>query len=89
MTRTIFCIKLNEKAEGLSTPPFPGSLGEKIYTQVSKKAWEKWLDQQTILINEYRLSMVDPKARQFLLDEMQTFLFGDKSEKQSDTATND
>lgn len=81
MTKSIFCIKLNQEAEGLTTPPFPGALGEKIFNQVSKQAWKMWLDHQTMLINEYRLSLLDAKARTFLKEEMQKFFFGEGSDK--------
>lgn len=64
--------------EGLDFPPFPGELGKKVFENVSKEAWKQWLGQQTILINEYRLSSLDPKARSFLQEEMQKFLFGDE-----------
>ena len=39
-----------------------------------------WLRQQTILINEYRLNPLDPKARTFLKEQMQAFFFGDGGE---------
>lgn len=78
MSRTVNCAKLGETLEGLDFKPFPGALGEKVYEQVSKEAWKQWLAQQTILINEYRLSSLDPKAQSFLKDEMQKFLFGDE-----------
>jgi len=81
MARQIQCIKLNQEAEGLNSPPFPGPLGEKIFNQVSKEAWKMWLTHQTMLINEYRLSLMDPKARQFLQEEMQKYFFGEGSEK--------
>ena len=74
----IECVKLGEKSEGLDFPPFPGELGQKIFDNVSKEAWKQWLNQQTILINEYRLSSLDPKARTFLQEEMQKFLFDDE-----------
>ncbi len=77
MSRTIFCQKLQQEAEGLDSPPYPGELGEKIYNAISKQAWQQWLDMQTMLINEYRLSMIDPKAREFLLEQMDKFLFGE------------
>lgn len=77
----IHCCKLNQEAEGLASAPFPGSLGAKIFEQVSKQAWQMWLSQQTMLINEYRLSMVDPKSREFLLREMENFFFGEGSTK--------
>ena len=81
MTRLIDCTKLKKQADGLDRPPYPGELGEKIYAQISKEAWQLWLNHQTMLINEYRLSMIDPKARDFLRQEMEKFLFGTGSEK--------
>ena len=77
MTNTIHCIKLNQPAEQLDAPPFPGELGQRIYANVSKEAWKMWLGQQTILINEYRLSLIDPNARKFLQEELEKFFFTD------------
>ncbi len=77
MSRTVSCIKLNQEAEGLDFPPYPGDLGKKVYENVSKQAWQMWLNHQTMLINEYRLSMADVEARKFLLVEMEKFFFGD------------
>ena len=79
MARTVNCVKLGMEAEGLDFPPYPGELGEKIYENVSKDGWQMWLRQQTMLINEYRLSGIDPKAREFLEQEMEKFLFGEGS----------
>lgn len=42
---------------------------------ISKEAWQMWLAHQTMLINEYRLNMLDDKAREFLKTEMNHFLF--------------
>jgi Fe-S cluster biosynthesis and repair protein YggX len=81
MSRSIYCIKLNQQAEGLDFPPYPGELGQKIYQSISKPAWQSWLKHQTMLINEYRLNMLDEKSRVFLKTEMEKFLFGDGSEK--------
>lgn len=81
MVRTIFCHKLQTEAEGLANPPYPGELGQKIFEQISKPAWQSWLKHQTMLINEYRLSMAEKKARDFLADEMQKYFFGDGSAK--------
>lgn len=81
MTRLIHCAKLNKEAEGFSEPPMPGELGKKIYERISREAWQQWLDHQTMLINENRLSMIDPKSREFLKQEMDKFLFGSGSEK--------
>jgi Fe-S cluster biosynthesis and repair protein YggX len=77
MTRTVKCQKLHKEAEGLDFAPYPGDLGQKIYDNISKEAWAAWQRQQTMLINEYRLSMMDPKARTFLEEQMVAFLFGE------------
>lgn len=81
MARTVRCVVLGVEAEGLERPPYPGELGQRIYEQVSKEAWQRWLRHQTMLMNEYRLTPIDPKARQFLVAEMEKFFFGGGSEK--------
>jgi len=81
MTRIVTCIKLGKEAEGLSAAPYPGDLGRRIYENVSKEAWQMWLKHQTMLINEYRLTPLDPKARSFLEQEMERFFFGQGSAK--------
>jgi Fe-S cluster biosynthesis and repair protein YggX len=80
MTRTIDCIKLKRAAEGLAYAPYPGELGKRIFDQVSKEAWTQWLAHQTMLINENRLSPLDPKARKLLQEEMEKYFFGTGSE---------
>lgn len=81
MPRTVHCVVLGREAEGLAKPPYPGELGQRIYENVSKQVWQLWLRHQTMLINEYRLTPVDPKARAFLQAEMEKFFFGRGSEK--------
>jgi len=81
MPQSVFCLKLNKEAPGLSSPPYPGELGNKIFMHISQEAWKQWLSHQTLLINEHRLSLADPKARKFLSQEMEAFLFGDGSQK--------
>ncbi len=75
MARTVHCVKLNKEAEGLDFAPYPGELGKRIFDNVSKEAWQGWLRHQTMLINEYRLTPLDPKARKFLETEMEKFFF--------------
>jgi len=78
--RTVHCVKLNTEAEGLERAPYPGELGKRIFEQVSKQAWQEWLRHQTMLINEYRISPVDPKARKFLEEQMEKYFFGEGAE---------
>ena len=80
MSRTVNCVVLGSEAEGLDRPPYPGELGKRVFENVSKAAWQKWLGHQTMLINEYRLSPIEPKAREFLEKEMEKFFFEDGSE---------
>ena len=77
MTRMVNCVKLGEQAEGLDKPPYPGELGQRIFEHVSKQGWQQWMGQQTILINEHRINVVDPKGRAFLEEQMERFFFGD------------
>lgn len=81
MSDTVECIKLGKTGEALDWQPYPGPLGERIVANVSKEGWQQWLTHQTMLINEYRLTPVDPKAREFLEAEMEKFFFDGGSSK--------
>ncbi len=76
MSRTIHCVKLQREAEGLDFPPYPGELGKRLYEEVSKEAWQQWLNHQTMLVNENRLNLADPRARKYLAKQMEAFFFG-------------
>ena len=77
MSRMVQCVKLGREAEGLDRPTYPGDLGARIYNNVSKEAWAEWLKHQTMLINEYRLSPIEPKARTYLEEQMEKFFFSE------------
>ena len=62
MSRLVKCVKLNKEADGMDFPPIPGELGKKIWENVSKEAWNQWIQHQTMLVNEYRLNLSDIKA---------------------------
>ncbi len=81
MTRMVNCIKLKKEAEGLERLTYPGELGKKIFDNVSKPAWAEWVKHQTMLLNEYRLTPVNPKDRKFLEEEMEKFFFGEGPSK--------
>ena len=84
MSRMVNCIILKSEAEGLDYAPYPGELGQKIYDSVSKEAWQRWLAHQTMLINENRLTPIEPEARKFLETEMDKFFFGEGSAAPTD-----
>jgi Fe-S cluster biosynthesis and repair protein YggX len=76
MTRMVHCVKLGREAEGMDFAPLPGELGKRLYENVSKEAWQGWLRHQTMLINENRLSLADPRARQYLAQQLEAYFFG-------------
>lgn len=84
MSRMVHCVRLKREAEGLERQPYPGELGQRVFDNVSKEAWGEWLKHQTMLLNEYRLSPIDPKARKFLEEQMEKFFFGDGAETPPD-----
>jgi len=77
MTRTVQCVKLKREAEGLDAPPYPGELGVRIWQSISKEAWQQWVQTQTRLVNENRLNLADVRARKYLAQQMENFLFND------------
>jgi Fe-S cluster biosynthesis and repair protein YggX len=83
MARTVNCIKLGKEADGMDFPPYPGELGKRIYENVSKEAWAGWLTQQTMLVNENRLSLADPEARKYLTQQTEAYFFCEGADKAS------
>ena len=79
MSRKVQCVLLNEELEGLDFQTYPGDLGKRIFANVSKAAWQQWVGHQTMLLNEYRLSPINPKDRKFLEAEMEKYFFGEGS----------
>ena len=89
MTRMVQCVLLGVEAEGLDYAPYHGELGQRIFDQVSKQAWQQWLVHQTMLINENRLTPIEPETRKFLESEMEKFFFGEGSEKPAEFVPQD
>ncbi len=77
MVRMVQCVVLNQQAEGLDTVPHPGELGQRIYEQVSKEGWQKWLERLTMIINENGLSTADPASIEVIEKHMLGFLFNE------------
>lgn len=76
MARTVQCVILKKEAPGLEYPPVPGEFGQKLYETVSQEAWDQWVAQQTMIINEYRLNLADERAQALLMEKMQEFFYG-------------
>jgi Fe-S cluster biosynthesis and repair protein YggX len=77
MSRIVQCVLLKREAEGLDAPPHPGALGQRIYAEVSREGWQKWLERLTMIINENGLSSADPGSIEVIEQHMVGFLFGE------------
>jgi Fe-S cluster biosynthesis and repair protein YggX len=81
MTRTVICSRYGEELEGLDKPPLPGPNGERIFNEVSRKAWNEWQALQTMLINEKHLKLIDPEARKYLTEQMWKFFANEEVDR--------
>ncbi|MDO9317511.1 MAG: oxidative damage protection protein [Gammaproteobacteria bacterium] len=70
---TVFCRKYQKDLPALASPPYPGAKGKEIFETVSRQAWQEWQKQQTMLINEKQLSMMNADHRHYLQEEMDKF----------------
>ena len=77
MIRTVNCRKYKKELPGLEQPPYPGSKGQEIFENISKQAWEEWLDHQKMLINESQINFTDRESRKWLNKQMDLFLSGE------------
>lgn len=81
---SVRCAKLGKVLPRMKAPPFPGALGQRIFEQVSQMGWELWDPQAVILMNHYGLSLADPEARRFLMQQMEQFFFGEGAQLPGD-----
>ena len=81
MSRTVFCQRDQQDREGLDFVPWPGEMGKRVFAHIGKPAWGAWLAHQTMLINENRLSPMNPEHRAFLEAQMVKYLFEGDADK--------
>jgi Fe-S cluster biosynthesis and repair protein YggX len=80
MPRMVKCVKLGREAEGMKWKPFEDEFGQKLFDSVSQEAWKMWLEHSKMLINEYRLDLMSPRAQQILREQCEQFFFGEGSQ---------
>ncbi|MDQ7075165.1 MAG: oxidative damage protection protein [Gammaproteobacteria bacterium] len=71
------CVVLKHEAEALDNVPHSGELGIRIFENVSKEGWQKWLERLTMIINENGLSTADPRSVGVIEQHMLGFFFGE------------
>ena len=75
MTRKVQCVVLKTEAEGLDAPTYPGEVGIRVYENVSKEGWTKWLERLSAIINENGLNTADVKNVELIEKHMIGFFF--------------
>ena len=81
MTRMVFCKRFKKELPGLESPPLPGSAGEEIFENSSKRAWEEWQKLQVMLINEKHLNLREKASRKYLNSQRALYLKGLPSDR--------
>ena len=71
---TLSCSRCTLTKEPMEKAPFRGVLGQKIHENVCRECWAEWLAMQTKIINEYRLSLGDPRGQEMLDQQLKLFL---------------
>jgi len=74
--RMVHCVKLGRELPGLSEPPWPGELGQRVYENVSAQGWKLWEDRMRMILNEYRLMPWQKEAQDLMAKAMEDFFFG-------------
>ncbi|MBE7515276.1 MAG: oxidative damage protection protein [Chloracidobacterium sp.] len=69
------CKRCGNKGEQLKAAPVPNEIGRRIVDEICTGCWQAWLQKQTQLINHFGIDVMDPKAQQFLFDNLKGFLF--------------
>lgn len=75
----VHCSRCGQDAPGLDRAPIPGPVGQIVLAKTCAACWREWLGMQVKYINEYRLSPLDPKHYEFLLEQARAFLNLDKA----------
>ena len=75
--RMVECVKLGKPMEGLAKPPLKGEIGQKVCEQVSKEAWQMWIEHSKMIINEYRLDPMTEQGQQVWMSELDRYFWGE------------
>ncbi len=75
--RMVQCVKFGKELPGLDEPPFDSEMGQRVFDNVSKQAWEMWAEHLKMVINEYRLNPGTLEGQELILKQMEQFFFGE------------
>jgi Fe-S cluster biosynthesis and repair protein YggX len=62
-----------EKEAVVKTAFYRGSVRDSLRAHACQDCWNEWIKMQIMLINEYRLNLMDPKSDEFLNKQVLAF----------------
>ena len=71
----VTCVRCGQQREAMPFRPFQNDIGLRAFEQICNVCWSEWLKYQQQLINHYGLNLREPKAKEFLFERMEEFLF--------------
>lgn len=69
------CTRCLQTRDSQAFQPFRNELGARVFRDICAVCWAEWLQHQQRLINHYALNLREPKSREYLLEQMEQFLF--------------
>ncbi|MBT8477492.1 MAG: oxidative damage protection protein [Gemmatimonadetes bacterium] len=77
-TSALQCVRCDKPdRQPISRAPFPNDLGQRLVAEICLECWDEWKQRQMLLINHYGLNVRDPRAREFLVSNLHSFLFAE------------
>ena len=83
--RIVRCRLLKKDLPGLDRAPYKNELGQRIYDEVSKEAWQQWLKDSVRFINTYRVDLATSEGQAFMFKQCSIY-FGYEQGEQAETA---
>ncbi len=78
--KKITCARCGQHRPQMGFKPFQNELGQQLFDTICTVCWAEWLKTQQQLINHYALNLLDPKSKQFLVEQLRAFLLAPKEE---------
>lgn len=83
--RIVHCKKLGKDLPGLARPPYKNELGQRVFNEISKEAWDMWLKDSVKFINTYRVDLASPEGQKFMFKQCAVY-FGFEEGELAQTA---
>ncbi|MFY9269233.1 MAG: Fe(2+)-trafficking protein [Candidatus Manganitrophaceae bacterium] len=69
----VTCVRCGLTRAEIEGTPYGGKVGENLKAKVCNVCWKEWYDLSVKIINEHRLNLREPAAREFLATQMRVF----------------